>query len=123
MNVCRMCLFLQSQDFQRHTEHLINALYSSSQHAAQQLHKVDSHLGQSLATMQGIDPALSQVAATQSQQLEMAGESLKGMEVLQNDSHSVHTHLEYALQNQVSAPMRLYAVFCRTWVGKCTGVA
>ena len=99
---CRMCLFLQSQDFQRHTELMINSLYSSSQHAAQQLEAVDSHLEQSLLTMEGLDKSLGTVATAQSQQLQLAEQNLKSIGQLQNDSQALHTQLEQALQNEVS---------------------
>lgn len=97
-----MCLFLQSQDFQRHTEVMINSLYSSSQHAAEQLEAVDSHLEQSLLTMKGLDTTLGNVATAQSQQLQLAEENLKSVGQLQNDSQALHTQLEHALQNEVS---------------------
>ncbi|KAL0044124.1 hypothetical protein WJX82_011352 [Trebouxia sp. C0006] len=99
-NVDTMCLFLQSQDFQRHTEFMINSLYSSSQHAAEQLEAVDSHLEQSLLTMKGLDTTLGNVATAQSQQLQLAEENLKSVGQLQNDSQALHTQLEHALQNE-----------------------
>ncbi len=97
-----MCLFLQSQDFQRHTEFMINSLYSSSQHAAEQLEAVDSHLEQSLLTMKGLDQTLGGVATAQLQQLQLAEENLKSVGQLQDDSQALHTQLEHALQNEVS---------------------
>ena len=100
--VCRMCLFLQSQDFQRHTEHIINMLFSSAQHAAEQLTAVDARLAQSLATMHGMDAALTDVAASQKEQLLVAAESLEGVRLLHNDSQAVHYQLQHALENGVS---------------------
>ncbi|KAA6417348.1 MAG: hypothetical protein FRX49_12677 [Trebouxia sp. A1-2] len=99
-NVDTMCLFLQSQDFQRHTEFMINSLYSSSRHAAEQLEAVDSHLEQSLLTMKGLDKTLGSVATTQAQQLQLAEESVKSVGQLQNDSQAVHAQLSRALRNE-----------------------
>ena len=98
---CRMCLFLQSQDFQRHTEFLINSLYSSSQHAADQLTAVDTHLTQSLSTMDSMAGKLTNVEAAQEQQLQLSHESLQGVQQLHVDSQQVHAQLAQALQHEV----------------------
>lgn len=34
---CSICLFIQSQDFQRHTEHMLNMLYGGSRLAMEAL--------------------------------------------------------------------------------------
>ncbi|KAL0029116.1 hypothetical protein WJX77_008042 [Trebouxia sp. C0004] len=99
-NVDTMCLFLQSQDFQRHTEFMINSLYSSSQHATEQLEAVDSHLKQSLLTIEGLDRTLGGVTTAQLQQLQLAEQNLKSVGQLHNDSQALHTQLEHVLQNE-----------------------
>ena len=96
-----MCLFLQSQDFQRHTEFMINNLYSSSQHVAEQLDAVDTHLALSLSTMVNMAGALSNVETTAHQQLQLSHENLQGVQQLQEDSQQVHTQLSHALRNEV----------------------
>lgn len=96
-----MCLFLQSQDFQSHTEFMINSLYSSSRHAAEQLDAVDTHLTQSLSTMDGMAGKLTKVATAQEQQLQLSHENLKSVQQLQTDSQQVHAQLAHALQNEV----------------------
>ena len=99
--LCRMCLFLQSQDFQRHTEFMINSLYSSSQHAADQLNAVDTHLTQSLSTMDSMAGKLTNVESAQEQQLHLSHENLKGVQQLHVDSQQVHAQLAQTLQNEV----------------------
>lgn len=96
-----MCLFLQSQDFQRHTEFMINTLYSSSQHATEQLSAVDTHLSQSLRTMDNMEGKLSNVETAQEQQLQLSHENLKGVQQLHVHSQQVHAQLEHALRNEV----------------------
>ena len=97
----RMCLFLQSQDFQRHTEFIINSLYTSSQHAAEQLDAVDSHLAQSLSAMGIMAGKLSSVQTAQKQQLQLSQQNLKGVQQLHLDSQQVRNQLAHALQNEV----------------------
>ena len=99
--LCRMCLFLQSQDFQRHTKVMINSLYSSSQHAAEQLNAVDAHLTQSLSSMDSMAGKLSSVETAQEQQLQLSQQNLKGVQQLHVDSQQVHAQLANALQNEV----------------------
>lgn len=103
-----MCLFLQSQDFQRHTEQIINTLYSSSQHAAEQLNAVDLHLKQSLLSIHHMDKVLGGVATAQSQQLQIAEDNLKGVQQLHDDSQAVHAQLQHALHNEV--------MLCQLWM-------
>ena len=86
-------MFLQSQDFQRHTEHMMNSLYSSSQHAAEQLDAVDSHLGQSLQSIHSMNAALGDVTTSQDQQLQLAEQNLKGVQQLHDDSQAVQAQL------------------------------
>ncbi len=69
-----------------------------------QLDAVDSHLQQSLMTMDGMDKTLSGVAVAQTQQLQLAEENLQGVQQLQDDSQAVHAQLENALHNEVSHP-------------------
>ena len=99
---CRMCLFLQAQNFQRHTEHTINMLYSSSQHASEQLQEVEARLKQSTATMHGMDAVLTGVATAQKQQLAVAEASLQDLAALLGESQAVREDLQHALQNEVS---------------------
>ena len=99
-------MFLQSQDFQRHTEVLINNLYRSSQHAAEQLHAVDLHLVQSLSTMDIVAGSLSSVESAQHQQLQLSQDNLKGVQQLQDDSQQVHAQLAHAMHNEVSLSCR-----------------
>ena len=97
-----MCLFLQSQDFQRHTEHMINSLYSSAQHADEHLQHINSNLRRSLDTMSDMDSSLSNVAAAQHQQQLLAKENLQGVHQLHADAQTVQTHLSHVLQNEAS---------------------
>lgn len=106
-----MCLFLQSQDFQRHTEFMINSLYSSSQHAAEQLNAVDSHLAQSLSTMDNMVGTLSNVETTAQQQLQLSHQNLEGVQQLQQDSQQVHAQLSHALQNEVRLLLCLHFIY------------
>lgn len=102
MLCCRMCLFLQSQDFQRHTEYMINSLYGSAKHAGEHLQYINSNLQKSLITMTDMDSSLSSVAATQQQQQNMAEKSLEGIQQLHDDARTVQTHLEHVLHNEAS---------------------
>lgn len=80
---------------------MINSLYSSSQHAAEQLNEVDTHLTQSLSTMDKMAGKLSNVETAQEQQLQLSHENLKGVQQLHEDSQQVHAQLANALQNEV----------------------
>ena len=79
----------------------MNALYSSSQHAAEQLDAVDSHLGQSLQSIHSIDAALGDVTTAQNQQLQLAEQNLQGVQQMHDDSRAVQAQLQHALQNEV----------------------
>ena len=79
----------------------MNSLYSSSKHAAEQLSAVDTHLTQSLSTMDSMAGKLSNVETTQEQQLRLSHENLKGVQQLHVDSQQVHAKLAHALQNEV----------------------
>ena len=106
-----MCLFLQSQDFQRHTEHMINSLYSSAQHADEHLQHINSNLQNSLDTMSEMGSSLSDVAAAQHQQQQLARENLQGVQQLHADAQNVQTHLSHVLQNEASTSS-LAKVWC-----------
>ena len=99
-----MCLFLQSQDFQKLTEYMINSLYSSAQHAQEHLQHINSNLQTSLHTMTDMNSSLSNVAATQQLQQDMAEKSLDGIRQLHDDAETVQKHLTHVLQNEASQP-------------------
>ena len=80
---------------------MINSLYSSSQHAADQLNAVDTHLTQSLSTMDSMAGKLTNVESAQEQQLHLSHENLKGVQQLHVDSQQVHAQLAQTLQNEV----------------------
>ena len=102
-----MCLFLQSQDFQRHTELMINSLYGSAQHADENLRNINSKLHKSLDTMSDLDSSLSSVAAAQQQQQQLAEAGLKGIQQLHDDAQTVQTHLSHVLQHEASTARQI----------------
>ncbi|KAL3152810.1 hypothetical protein ABBQ38_012392 [Trebouxia sp. C0009 RCD-2024] len=79
---------------------MINSLYSSSKHAAEQLSAVDTHLSESLRTMHGMAGKLSNVEVAQEQQLQLSHKNLKGVQQLHLDSQQVQAKLAHALQNE-----------------------
>jgi len=44
--LCSICLFIQSQDFQKHTEHMLNVLYGGSRFAAEALVNATSQISE-----------------------------------------------------------------------------
>lgn len=97
-----MCLFLQSQDFQRHTENMINNIYGSAQQAEQHLKHITGNLQQFLTIIAGVDSALSDIAAKQQQQQDLIEKSVEGIEQLHSDTKMVQAHLDQVLQNEAS---------------------
>lgn len=99
---CRMCLFLQSQDFQRHTEHIINSIHASAQHAEQQLKHINDNLQQSTSTIADMGSSLSSIATTQEQQQHMAEKTAEGIQQLHENTQTVQSDLDKVLHNEAS---------------------
>ena len=121
---CRMCLFLQSQDFQRHTEFMINSLYGSAQHADENLRSINRNLQTSLDTMSDLDSSLSSVAAAQHKQQQLAEAGLRGVQHLHDDAQTVQNHLSHVLQNEASTARQIscsaHALLAVFAPGPCT---
>lgn len=62
-----MCLFIQNQDFQRHTEFVLNTLYTAGSDAAQRLASLNHSLAEHGAALDGVSGQLAAVSTQQVQ--------------------------------------------------------
>lgn len=62
---CSMCLFVQNQDFQRHTEFVLNLLYSAGAAASERLVSINDSLAAHSHALGDVSGRLSAVARQQ----------------------------------------------------------
>lgn len=60
-----MCLFIQNQDFQRHTEFVLNLLYAAGSAAAQRLVSLNDSMAAHASMLGGVSGQLDEVAQQQ----------------------------------------------------------
>lgn len=67
MRVCcrSMCLFIQNQDFQRHTEFVLNLLYAAGSAAAERLVSLNDSMAAHAGALGGVSSQLRAVAVQQ----------------------------------------------------------
>ncbi len=62
-----MCLFVQNQDFQRHTEFVLNLLYAAGADAAQRLVALNGSMAAHAAALGGVQGQLRDISHQQVQ--------------------------------------------------------
>jgi len=92
-----MCLFIQAQDFNAHTEALINTLHGATADAAESLASVASNLSAQEASLREIDTTLSGIEASQSSVAAGVAEALAGVQHLEERSEVVTERLAASL--------------------------
>lgn len=97
-----MCLFLQNQNFQQHTEHLINSLYGTAQYASDQLHGINSSLTLQASHLHSMQSVLGVVSEDQQRLAEAAAANLAGVQKLQTQTADMDLKVQTALENEVS---------------------
>ena len=101
-STCSMCLFVQSQDFHRHTELLINTLHGAAQHAAGQLAGIDASLTEQHTQLQSM-AATVEVVGTQQQQLaDDVAQTAEGITTLQDNTAALADAMAESLRHEVS---------------------
>ena len=96
-----MCLFVRNQDFQRHTEHLINSLHTSTSQAAQTLDSVSATLDQQQARTDAMAGRMETLSADQAQLGSGIQQGLSQLAALQNASQQLDSGLAATLQRTV----------------------
>ena len=99
-----MCLFIQNQDFQKHTETVLNLLSHGARQAADQLRAMNSSMGGQLVAMRRMSGSLAELEQGQQEVSEGVQRGLASMQQLQSQALSVDDKLAHALQNEVGLP-------------------
>lgn len=102
-HACSMCLFVKNQDFQRHTEHLINSLHDSTAQAASTLSAVSSALSKQRLQTEAMAGRIEDLSGAQAQLGAGIDSGLAQLGVLQNASQQLDTSLSLTLQRTVHA--------------------
>ena len=74
-----MCLFIQNQNFQAHTEHMMNALYDGARMAQAMLASIGPAMEKQSSQIKGINQQLVNVSQTQvllSSEMQQSAENL-----------------------------------------------
>jgi hypothetical protein len=99
--MCSMCLFLQNQDFEQHTEALIATLYGSSAFATDTLADVSAKLGKAGQHLEDVDARLKDLQDQGEAISTGVNASLGGLEELQTAASGLEADLGTALKTQV----------------------
>jgi hypothetical protein len=65
LSSCSMCLFVQNQNFQRHTEFVLNLLYTAGAAAAQRLVALNASMAAHSDALEGVGGQLTAVVQQQ----------------------------------------------------------
>ena len=97
-----MCLFVQSQDFHRHTELLINTLHGAAQHAAGQLAGIDASLTEQHTQLHSMSATVKDVGTQQQQLADDVAQTAVGVATLQDNTAALADAMAESLRHEVS---------------------
>ena len=99
---CSMCLFVQSQEFHRHTELMINNLHGAAQHAAGQLAGIDASLTEQHSQLHSMAATVKDVGAQQQQLADDVAQTAEGVTALQDNTAALADAMAESLRHEVS---------------------
>eukprot|EP00192_Tetraselmis_astigmatica_P007671 CAMPEP_0117676580 /NCGR_PEP_ID=MMETSP0804-20121206/16251_1 /TAXON_ID=1074897 /ORGANISM="Tetraselmis astigmatica, Strain CCMP880" /LENGTH=781 /DNA_ID=CAMNT_0005485733 /DNA_START=299 /DNA_END=2644 /DNA_ORIENTATION=- len=97
-HVDSMCLFILNQEFDRHTEHLINTLHSATDNAASSLKAVSAELSHQSAALQDVGDSLQAVATSQESLHNSINEAADSMQRLEDHGRQMGDALSRSLE-------------------------
>ena len=96
-----MCLFLQNQDFQKHTEAVLNILSTGARQAAEQLTSMNSGLGSQLMSLEHMVNSMEGLEQAQQRVITGVEKELSALERLQSQAVNMDDKLAVVIRNEV----------------------
>ena len=96
-----MCLFLQNQDFQKHTEAVLNILSTGARQAAEQLTSMNSGLSSQLETLGHMVSSVEGLEQAQQRMITGVEKELGALEQLQSQAVNMDDKLAVVIRNEV----------------------
>ncbi len=96
-----MCLFIQNQDFQKHTEAVLNILSLGARHAAEQLTSLNSSIGSNVKAVGRMMSSLADLGQGQERVAHGVEQGLTTVRQLQSQATNLEDKLTLALRNEV----------------------
>ena len=96
-----MCLFIQNQDFQKHTEAVLNILSLGARQAAEQLRSMNSSMGGQLRTLGRMMRSLEGLEQGQERVVQGVEKGLVTVKQLQTQAVNLDDKLALAIRSEV----------------------
>ncbi|KAK9854804.1 hypothetical protein WJX84_005021 [Apatococcus fuscideae] len=99
-NVDSMCLFLQNQDFQKHTEAVLNILSTGARQAADQLQSMNTSLGGQLRVVGRMGLMVDSLQQGQERVAAGVEKGIDSVQQLQSQAMNLDEKLAFAIRNE-----------------------
>lgn len=96
-----MCLFLQNQDFQKHTEAVLNILSTGARQAADQLQSMNTSLGGQLRVVGRMGLMVDSLQQGQERVAAGVEKGIDSVQQLQSQAMNLDEKLAFAIRNEV----------------------
>ena len=100
--VCSMCLFIQNQNFERHTEAMMQQLYSGASMANALLADIKPAMQVHAEQLQGMDRQLVELHHAQADLSTAIQHGTAQLHLLQSQAHILEAGMQQSLQNEAS---------------------
>lgn len=96
-----MCLFLQNQDFQKHTETVLNLLSTGARQAAEHITSLNSDMSRQLRALGDMDRSLEGLQQGQHRVAVQVDRQVEGLQQLQSQALSLDEKLAVVVRLEV----------------------